>query len=199
MWYMSIVLYKTDFPSSGWNSSLWRLVAEMWTCAVGVIENDAWKQSKASRFGKSLQQAYRVFNSGKPELAEISSLFLTTRRGNQDCRVGVGVERNRRFLGGVTVGLLTTLGVVYFVRLRIRKSKWIIFYITLISWELLLKWYNFYETFAEAENSRCVSRFPLIANCYKIVDCHTSLTLFWRGRSYSQTFYLRHRNSQVNL
>jgi len=97
MWFMSIVLYKTDIPSSGWNSSLWKLVAEMWTCAVGVIANDAWKQSKASRFGKSSQKAYRVFNSWKPELAEISSPFLNTRSGNQDCRVGVA--RNRSFFG----------------------------------------------------------------------------------------------------
>jgi len=32
---------------------------------------------------------------------------------------------------------------IFFVRIRLRKSNWIIFYITLLSWEMLLKWYNF--------------------------------------------------------
>jgi len=55
----------------------------------------------------------------------------------------VGVVRNRRFLGGVGVGFLTTLRVVgFFVRLR--KSSWIIFHHTLLNWEFLLKLYNFY-------------------------------------------------------
>ena len=36
------------------------------------------------------------------------------------------------------VGFLTTLGVGFFVRLRMFNS--IIFYITLLNWEFLLKW-----------------------------------------------------------
>jgi len=50
-----------------------------------------------------------------------------------------------RFLDGVGVGFRTALGVGvgFFVRLRLRKSKWIIFYITLLSWKFRLKWYNF--------------------------------------------------------
>jgi len=32
----------------------------------------------------------------------------------------------------------------FFVRLRLRKSNWVIFYITLLNWEFLLKWYNFF-------------------------------------------------------
>jgi len=61
---------------------------------------------------------------------------------NQGC--GVGVVRSRRYLGGVGVGFLTTLGVGigFFVPLRHRMFKWIIFYITLLKWEFLLKWYN---------------------------------------------------------
>jgi len=41
---------------------------------------------------------------------------------------------------GCGVGFLTTLrgGVAFFVRLRM--SNWIIFYITLLNWESLLKW-----------------------------------------------------------
>jgi len=35
----------------------------------------------------------------------------------------------------------------FFVQLRLRKSNWIIFDITLLSWEFLLKWYSFLWTF----------------------------------------------------
>jgi len=52
---------------------------------------------------------------------------------SQDC--GVGDVRSRRFLGGVGVGFLTTLGGGFFVRLRLRMSNWIIFYITLLNWD----------------------------------------------------------------
>jgi len=52
------------------------------------------------------------------------------------------------FLGGVGVGFLTTLGVEseldIFDRLRLRMPSWIIFYITLLNWVFLLKWYNFF-------------------------------------------------------
>ena len=62
----------------------------------------------------------------------------------QRCGVGagVGVVRSRRFLGGIGVGFVATLGVGvgFFVRLRI--PSWIIFCITLLNWEFLLKWYN---------------------------------------------------------
>jgi len=37
--------------------------------------------------------------------------------------------------------------VGYSVRLRLRKSNWIIFYITLLSWDFLLKWCNFLWNF----------------------------------------------------
>jgi len=46
------------------------------------------------------------------------------------------------------------------------------------------------ETFIETENPCCAPRIPLIASCYKMVDCQTSFMLFLR----SQTFYLRLRN-----
>jgi len=36
---------------------------------------------------------------------------------------GVGDARSQRFLGGVGVGFLTTLGVGFFVPLRLRKSQ----------------------------------------------------------------------------
>ena len=44
----------------------------------------------------------------------------------QGCGVGAGVVRSRRSLGGVGFGFLTTLGVGFFVRLRL--SNWIIFF-----------------------------------------------------------------------
>ena len=36
---------------------------------------------------------------------------------------------------------------IFFVRLRLWKSNWIFFYFTLLSWEFLLKWYNFFWNF----------------------------------------------------
>jgi len=71
--------------------------------------------------------------------------------GYQGCGVGVGVAKSRKFLCGVGVSFLTTLGVEvgvgvgFFVRLR--QSNWIIVYITLLSWEFFLKWYNFFLNF----------------------------------------------------
>jgi len=46
------------------------------------------------------------------------------------------------------VGFLTTLGVgvsCFFVQFQM--SNWIIFYSTLLNWEFLLKWYNFFWNF----------------------------------------------------
>ena len=57
---------------------------------------------------------------------------------NQSC--GAGVGRSQRFLAGVGVGFLTTLGVGVGFFVRLRMSNWIIFYITLLNWEFLLKW-----------------------------------------------------------
>ena len=59
-----------------------------------------------------------------------------------------------------------------------------------------------FEAFVDAENSCCVSRFPLIASCYKIIDSQINFIHFmlrsrkyWKGRSWSRTFYLRLPNS----
>jgi len=60
-------------------------------------------------------------------------LRLCFSHGGRQHGCGIGVVRSRRFLGGV--GFLTTLGVGvgFFVRLRLRVSSWIIFYITLLN------------------------------------------------------------------
>jgi len=58
--------------------------------------------------------------------------------------VGVGVVRSRRFLGGVGVRFLTTLGVEVGFFVRLRMPSWLIFYITLLNREFLLKWYDFF-------------------------------------------------------
>jgi len=65
---------------------------------------------------------------------------------NQGCGVRAGVVRNWMFLGGVGDGFLTTLGVGvgFFVRVRLRMPSWFIFYITLLNWKFLLKWYNLF-------------------------------------------------------
>ena len=59
----------------------------------------------------------------------------------QSCGVVVGVAMSQRFLGGV--GFLTALGVGVGFFVWLRKSRSIIFYITLLNGEFLLKWYNF--------------------------------------------------------
>ena len=40
----------------------------------------------------------------------------------------------------------------FFVQRRLRISNWIIFYITLLSWEFLLKWCNFFWNFCRIRN-----------------------------------------------
>jgi len=77
-------------------------------------------------------------------------------------RVGAGVVRSRRFLG--EVGFLTTLGVRFLCPTpEVRLDH---FYIALLNWEFLLKWYNFcwngiisVETFVETDISCCVHDF----------------------------------------
>jgi len=61
----------------------------------------------------------------------------------QGCGVGVGVVRSRKFLGGV--GFLATLGVGvgFFCPTPTPNVQLDHFYITLLNWEFLLKWYNF--------------------------------------------------------
>jgi len=68
----------------------------------------------------------RFSNSLKDLLAERSH------KSSVETRVAESVSQSQWFLGGVG----------FFVRLR--KYNWIIFYITLLSWEFLLEWYNFF-------------------------------------------------------
>jgi len=53
------------------------------------------------------------------------------------------------------VGFLTTLGVGFFVRLRM--PSWVMFYITLLNWEFLLKWCNFFRKFVETDFLLCTT------------------------------------------
>jgi len=114
----------------------------------------------------------------------------------QGCRVSV--TGSQRFLGGV--GFLATLGVRvgvgFFVLLWIKKSNWIIFCITLKSWEFLLKRYNFLWKFCLKQ-----SILALYHHFYWVLDATNLLTAklhplilrsqkFWKGQSWSQTFYL---------
>jgi len=59
---------------------------------------------------------------------------------------GAGVVRSWRFLGGDEVGFLTTLGVGvgFFCPTSTPDVQLDHFYITLLSWEFLLKWCNFF-------------------------------------------------------
>ena len=58
---------------------------------------------------------------------------------------GCGVVRSRIFFGGVGVVFLTTLGVGVGFFVRLRKSIWIIFYITLLNWEFVLNGTSSFE------------------------------------------------------
>ena len=65
-----------------------------------------------------------------------------TYSNKQDC--GIGVVRRQRFLGGIGAAFLTTLGigVGFFCPTPTPGVQLhIIFHITLLSWEFLLKWY----------------------------------------------------------
>jgi len=59
--------------------------------------------------------------------------------------------RSRRILGGVGTGFF----------LRLRMSNWMIFYITFLNWEFLLKWYNCFWNLLK-HISCCAPRFPFI-------------------------------------
>jgi len=61
---------------------------------------------------------------------------------DQGCRVGSGVVWIRRILGGV--GFLTTLGVGAGFFCPTPEIQLDHFYITLLNWEFLLKWYNLF-------------------------------------------------------
>jgi len=50
-------------------------------------------------------------------------LFHAKYNRNQGCGVGVGVARSRRFLVGVAIGFLKTLGVRVGFYVRLRKSN----------------------------------------------------------------------------
>jgi len=105
-----------------------------------------------------------------------------------------GVVRSPRFLGGVGVGFLTTLGVGVGFFVRLRMSDWIIFYMTLLNWQFLLQWYNFFWNFCwNSDFLLCTTisigfnsqtSFPL---CWEVKS-----RKFWKGRS--RIFYLRVRN-----
>ena len=127
----------------------------------------------------------------------------------RSCHQGcwVAVVRSRRFLGGVGVGFLVTLGVGLdlFVRLRLRMSNWIIFYITLLNWEFLLKWYNFFWNFCLKQRFLAVHHdfhWQLIATKLLTAKLHTlyfkergrkflKCRRFWKDWSRSRIFYLR--------
>jgi len=103
------------------------------------------------------------------------------------------------FLDGV--GLLTTPGVGLFVRLRM--SNWIIIYITLLSWEFLLKWCNFFWSFVETEISCCAPWFPFILTAkfhsLYVEESESGIferwsRKFWKDRNRRWIFYLRLRN-----
>ena len=85
---------------------------------------------------------------------------INAQHEDQGCGVGAGVVRSRRFLGGVGVRFLTTLrvGVEFFCPTPTPDVQLdCFFYITLLNWEFLLKWYNFFESFVETDFLLCTT------------------------------------------
>ena len=86
-------------------------------------------------------------------------------------------------------------------------SNWIIFHITLLNWEFLLKWYNFVWDF-------CWDRYFLLCTTIS-TDFNSQISFpscwgvgsrkflkgrkFWKRRSWSRIFYLRLRNPACYL
>ena len=61
---------------------------------------------------------------------------------------------------------------------RLWMSNWIIFYITLLNWKFLLKWYNLFWNFCwNIDFLLCTTISIGISSCYKIVDGQTSLRM----------------------
>ena len=110
---------------------------------------------------------------------------------------GCGVVKSPRFLGGV--GFLTTLeiGVGFFVRLRM--SDWIIFYMTLLNWQFLLQWYNFFGNFCwNSDFLLCTTISIGFNNQTSFLLCWgVKSRKFWKGRS--RIFYHRVRNHGLML
>jgi len=94
----------------------------------------------------------------------------------------------------------------FFVRLRM--SSWVIFYITLLNWEFLLKWYNFFLKLLLKQRFLAVHHdlylfqqpnfipFMLRSRSRKFwkVGFGSRSRKLWKGRSWSWIFYLRLRN-----
>jgi len=83
-------------------------------------------------------------------------------------------RKSRRILGGIGVGFLRTRGVgvrFFFIRLRLRMSNWIL---TRACGNGTIS----FETFIKTDNSCYAPRFPLITDCYKIIDRQTWFTLY---------------------
>ena len=115
--------------------------------------------------------------------------------GSQGC----GIVRSQSFFGGVGVRFLTTVEVWVRFYCPTPKSNWTIFYVTLLSWEFLLKWYNFLWNF-------CWDRFPAVYHNFYCswqpnfiqfmlrnqkfgkVRVRSRSRKFWKG--WSQKFYL---------
>jgi len=82
---------------------------------------------------------------------------------------GIGVVRSRKFLGGVGVGFLTSLGIGVGFFCSTPDVQLDHFCITLLCWEFLLKWYNFFW-------NNCWNRYFLL--CTTISIDFNSQTLF---------------------
>jgi len=114
---------------------------------------------------------------------------------------GCGVESQG--VGGVWVESESD----FFVRLRLRKSIWLIFFITLLSWEFLLKWQISCETCWNREFLLCTT---ISIDCYLLQNSWQPNFIHFMLRNWSReseseilerselsrsrTFYLRLRN-----
>ena len=102
------------------------------TCEVSCLkkQNMTWCQSQIQFIWESMSSIFNVNETCSVTLWR--SKFYKAGLWSRS-------RKDSEVLG--RVGFLTTLGVGvgFFVRLQLKKSNWIISYITLLSWELLLE------------------------------------------------------------
>jgi len=112
---------------------------------------------------------------------------------------GCGVVRSRRFLGGVRVGYLTTLGVGvgFFCLTPTPEVQLDIYLHHTPKFRNTVEIVKFLLKVLLKQVSCCAPRFPLILTAKYQEIFESRSRKFWKGRS--RIFYLRIRNPDVNL
>jgi len=107
---------------------------------TGIKKTSVWKTVFVSEHLDTVQSQFT-------KCFALVACFACCMLGDAKLQLCLAGLWSRSFLGGV--GFLTTLGVGvgFFCPTPTPKVQWDHFYITLLSWEFLLKWYNFFKNF----------------------------------------------------